>query len=91
MTSWIRKWVPLLSLVAIPVAQAQNAGAMDSAKQATVATTQSATPTEEAQAKQIEVLQREVAALKAQAAEAPVSWEVRDQYLTDEEAHPLYP
>lgn len=90
MTSWIKKWVPLLSLVVIPVAQAQNAGAMDTAKQATADTTRNSTPTEDAQEKQVEALQREVEALKAKAAIRPPS-EVTDAYLTDEEAHPLYP
>ena len=91
MTSWIKKWVPVLSLAVVPLAQAQSAGAMDSAKQTTVDTTRSSTPTEDAQEKQIQALQREVDAIKVEAADPRTRKDDPNPYLTDEELHPLYP
>jgi len=91
MTGWMKKWVPLLSLAVIPVAQAESVGAMDGAKQATVETVASSTPTEDAQKKQVEALQREVAALRAEAGALQLSSNVRTDDPSDVDSHPLWP
>ena len=56
MTSWVKRWIPLLSLAVVPIAQAQSAGAMDTARQATADATRSATPVNDSEEQQIQAL-----------------------------------
>jgi hypothetical protein len=89
--SWMKKWLPLLTLVVVPVAQAEEAPAMDNAAQATVETAKSSTPAPEAQQeKQIEDLQREVAALKA-GLPTDQSQSGNREYASDVDSHPNWP
>jgi hypothetical protein len=90
--SWMKKWLPLLSLVVVPVALAEEAPTMDTAAQATVETATNSTPSpdQEAQREQkVEDLQHEVAALKAELANQSQS-DTR-QYASDVDSHPNWP
>ena len=87
----MKKWLPLLTLAVVPVALAEEAPAMDTAAQATVETAKSSTPAPEAQqAKQIEDLQRQVEALKAEVA-ADQSQSGTREYASDVDSHPNWP
>jgi TolA-binding protein len=87
----MKKWLPLLTLVVVPVAQAEEAPAMDTAAQATVETAKSSTPAPEPQReRQLEDLQREVAALKAELASDQSQSGIRE-YASDVDSHPNWP
>jgi len=91
MKSWMKKWLPLLSLVVVPVAQAEDTAAMDTTAQATVETAKSSTPVPEAQReKQIEDLQREVTALKNEVGANESRPGVRE-YASDLDSHLNWP
>ena len=91
MKNWMKKWLPLLSLVVVPVAQAKDTTAMDTAAQATVETSKSSTPAPDAQReKQIEDLQREVAALRTEV-DADLSRSDVREYASDVDSHPNWP
>jgi phage host-nuclease inhibitor protein Gam len=85
----MKKWLPLLTLVVVPVAQAEEVPTMDTAAQATVETAKSSTPAPEPQ-KQIEDLQREVATLKAEVNSDP-SQSGNREYASDVDSHPNWP
>jgi hypothetical protein len=87
--SWMKTWMPLLSLVVVPVALAEEAPTMDAPAQATVETAKSSTPAPEAQ-KQIEDLQREVEALKAEVS-SDQSQSGSREYASDVDSHPNWP
>jgi predicted outer membrane protein len=87
----MKKWLPLLALVVVPVAQAEEVPAMDTAAQATVEAAKSSTPAPEAQQeKQIEDLQHEVEALKAELATDQSQSGTRE-YASDVDSHPNWP
>ena len=91
MTGWMKKWASMLTLAVIPVAQAEGVGATDGVKQATVEIVASCTAVEDAQKKQIEALQGEVAALRAEVGAGQLSSDVRTDHPSDVDSHPLWP
>jgi uncharacterized protein YceH (UPF0502 family) len=91
MTSWVKRWIPLLSLAVVPIAQAQSAGAMDTARQATADATRSATPVNDSEEQQIQALKKEVASLTAALNSEQSGGEVRNAFPEDPDSHPLWP
>ena len=91
MISSMKKGLPLVSLVAVPVAQAQDALAMDTAAQASVGTVKSSTSAPEPQQeKQVEDRQREVAALKAEVGADQSRSDLRE-YVSEVDSHLDWP
>jgi uncharacterized protein YlxW (UPF0749 family) len=91
MTSWVKRWIPVLSFAVVPIAQAQSTAAMDSARQATADATRSVTPVNDSEQQQIQALKKEVASLTAALNSEQSGGEVRNAFPEDPDSHPLWP
>jgi hypothetical protein len=88
MNSWMKRWIPVLSLVVVPIAQAQSTSAVDTARQATADTTRGAVkaPQEE---QQIQELQKEVDAVRSEFDAARA--EGNERTFDESNSHELWP
>ena len=88
MNIWMKKWIPVLSLVLVPVAEAQGTGATTPATQTAAETVRSvAQPKPEEQ--KLEEIKQEVDGIRSELNSERELGEVR-QYL-DQDSHPLWP
>ena len=87
MNSWVKKWIPIVSLAVVPIAQAQNTGAMETARVTTADTTRSAVQAKPEE-KQIQELQKEVDSLRAGYNAEQTDGNARE--FLDQNSHPLW-
>jgi hypothetical protein len=87
MNSWVKKWIPILSLAVVPIAQAQDTVAVKTASEATADTVRSATEAKP-EVQQIQGLQKEVDTIRSELAERDLS--NAREYL-DQDSHQLWP
>ena len=88
MNGWMKKWIPILSLVVVPIAEAQSTEAFDTASQAAADTVLSAAPAKPKE-QQIQELQAEVMSLRSELDSERAPGEQRE-YL-NQDSHPLWP
>jgi hypothetical protein len=88
MNGWMKKWIPILSLVVVPIASAESTGAVEAASR-TEASTMFALAPAKSEEQKIQELQTEVQSLRSELDSERSRGELRD-YL-DQDSHPLWP
>ncbi len=88
MNGWMKKWIPILSLVVVPIANAESTVAVEAAN-LTEASTVSALAPAKSEEQKIQELQAEVHSISAELDSEQSRGEVRE-YL-DQDSHPLWP
>jgi hypothetical protein len=88
MNSWMKKWIPILSLAVVPIAQAQDTVVLKTASEATADTVRSAADAKQGE-QQIQELQKEVDAIRSELADDRDLGNVRE--FLDQDSHPLWP
>lgn len=88
MNSWMKRWIPILSLAVVPIAEAQDTVALTTASEVTADTMRSATETNQGE-QQLQELKKEVDAIRSELAVERDQHTVRE-YL-DQNSHPLWP
>ncbi len=88
MNSWMKKWIPILSLAVVPIAQAQDTVAFKTTSEATADTVRGAAETKQGE-QQIQELKKEVDAIRSELAAERDLRNVRE--FVDQDSHPLWP
>jgi hypothetical protein len=88
MNSWLKKWIPILSLAVVPIAAAQSANALQAPDHATVQTVLS-TPQAEPEEQKLQELQQEVDSIRSEIDARRADG--RDREYLDQDSHPLWP
>jgi hypothetical protein len=88
MNGWMKKWIPILSLVVVPIANAESPGAVGAASQTEASTVLTLAPAK-AEEQKIQELQAEVQSIRSELGSELAQGEVRE-YL-DQTSHPLWP
>ena len=88
MNGWMKKWIPILSLVVVPIANAESTGAVEAASRTEASAVLARAPAKSEEQK-IQELQAEVHSMSAELDSERSQGEVRE-YL-DQDSHPLWP
>jgi hypothetical protein len=88
MNGWMKKWIPILSLVVVPIANAESTGAVEAANRTEASTVLALAPAK-SEEQTIQELQAEVQSIRAELDSERSRGEVRE-YL-DQDSHPLWP
>jgi hypothetical protein len=88
---WLQKWMTLGSLALAPLALAQSTGPMDQGMQASTDSVLTATRLNNAQEQQIEALEKELDAIRADLAAQRARDDQREMVLGDLNSHSLWP
>jgi hypothetical protein len=88
MNGLMKKWIPILSLAVVPIAQAQDTVALKTASEATADTVRSAAEAKHRE-QQLQELKKEVDAIRDALA---VERDLRNmREFVDQDSHPLWP
>ena len=88
MNGWMKKWIPILSLVVVPIANAESTGAVEAANRTEASTVFALAPAKSDE-QTLQELQAEVQSIRAELDLERSQGEVRE-YL-DQDSHPLWP